>query len=254
MKEHWLLTALSYVAAAFIVYRLLPRKRRVKLETVKPLDGYKELEPAMDRRSVLQRNGIDPENYKPWLEPAKKTDAKAEVPKPEFSQAMYDAAFWRRRAEQLEIEAERERTVRKAVTASDIIARREEADRRVRDSYEKRYAELMRKRELEVHPLYSPSPLCAHYWIPTLGGNRVCAKCQGRNDIMLFTFNEKVEKIDPAFLRPGRCIMHHEFDKFSPAEADVWLKAHEGPPLLEKERDYRHISFTLAELYGRLRK
>ncbi len=68
---------------------------------------------------------------------------------------------------------------------------------------------------------------------------------QGREDIFLLTFNEDVDKIDPAFLRPGRCIAKIEFPKFAAAEAKEWFRAHgiEESPAGEQ---------TLAEMYARL--
>lgn len=70
---------------------------------------------------------------------------------------------------------------------------------------------------------------------------------QGRDDIMVFTFNEKIEEIDPAFLRPGRCIMTHEFQTFTAAEAKEWLGGR------GKSLEGRHGDYTLAELYGMTR-
>ena len=74
---------------------------------------------------------------------------------------------------------------------------------------------------------------------------------QGREDIFLFTFNEKVDKIDPAFLRSGRCIMHHEFGTFNMVEAEAWLAAH-GKKFHKDEFDacMKHGEMTLAEMYA----
>src|SRR4029077_3696398 len=46
---------------------------------------------------------------------------------------------------------------------------------------------------------------------------------QGREDVFLFTFNEQLEAIDPAMIRPGRCISQIEFQKFPQEEAQEWL-------------------------------
>lgn len=71
---------------------------------------------------------------------------------------------------------------------------------------------------------------------------------QGREDIFLPTFNEKIEEIDPAVTRPGRCISRLEFQKFTTEEAQEWLVKNKlgdqepsGADTLEP--------VTLAELY-----
>jgi len=70
---------------------------------------------------------------------------------------------------------------------------------------------------------------------------------QGREDVFLLTFNEDVSRIDPAFLRPGRCIAKVEFPLFHSAEAAEWLRARGAAnPLPEGER------MTLAGMYARL--
>ncbi|HXX93353.1 MAG TPA: AAA family ATPase [Planctomycetota bacterium] len=69
---------------------------------------------------------------------------------------------------------------------------------------------------------------------------------QGREDVFLLTFNEDVHRIDPAFLRPGRCIAKVEFPKFTPAEAALWLRAR-GVQGFESPGD-----MALAELYAKL--
>ncbi len=48
---------------------------------------------------------------------------------------------------------------------------------------------------------------------------------QGREDLFLVTLNEDVEHVDPAFLRPGRCVAHIRFPLFSREAATAWLKA-----------------------------
>ncbi len=69
---------------------------------------------------------------------------------------------------------------------------------------------------------------------------------QGREDIFLLTFNEKVERIDPAFLRPGRCVAKVEFLRFGPAEAAEWLRRRCAPAAAPRAET------TLAEIYARL--
>ena len=42
---------------------------------------------------------------------------------------------------------------------------------------------------------------------------------QGRKDIFRLTFNEAVDRIDPEFLRPGRCIANLALRRFEPRGA-----------------------------------
>jgi hypothetical protein len=70
---------------------------------------------------------------------------------------------------------------------------------------------------------------------------------QGRQDVFVLTFNEEVSRIDPAFLRPGRCLAQVEFQPFSPTEAAEWLRARQA------KLDSIPLKPTLAELYARLR-
>jgi hypothetical protein len=69
---------------------------------------------------------------------------------------------------------------------------------------------------------------------------------QGREDLFILTFNEQIDRIDGAFLRPGRCITKTEFMKFSPSDAASWLRAHEAHDL--------HVSqdVSIAELYAKI--
>src|SRR5579871_1806079 len=69
---------------------------------------------------------------------------------------------------------------------------------------------------------------------------------QGREDIFIVTFNEAITKIDPAFLRAGRCISKIEFEKFKKEEARRWL--------LKKgvEHAIVHDEMALCDLYSKL--
>lgn len=69
---------------------------------------------------------------------------------------------------------------------------------------------------------------------------------QGREDLFLITFNEELTRIDPAFLRPGRCITKIEFPKFTGADGTAWLKA-KGVA----DGDFTQ-EITIAELYAKL--
>ncbi len=71
---------------------------------------------------------------------------------------------------------------------------------------------------------------------------------QGREDIFLPTFNEKIEEIDPAVTRPGRCISRLEFQKFTSDEAKDWISKNAMGPMEPSGADtFEDVS--LAELY-----
>ena len=70
---------------------------------------------------------------------------------------------------------------------------------------------------------------------------------QGRQDIFVLTFNEEVDRIDPAFLRPGRCLARVEFEAFTPEAAAEWLRARGVKDAAVTGRP------TVAELYALLR-
>lgn len=72
---------------------------------------------------------------------------------------------------------------------------------------------------------------------------------QGREDLFLVTFNEEVRKLDPAVVRPGRCLVNIGFREFSPTAARAWLEEHD---VLDAEEMLPNRSYTLAELYARL--
>jgi hypothetical protein len=69
---------------------------------------------------------------------------------------------------------------------------------------------------------------------------------QGRENVYLITFNEDVEEIDPAFLRPGRCISNIGFTTFDNSAAIAWLKS----CIRHKEDIDCKGEKTLAELYA----
>ncbi|KAF0242820.1 MAG: AAA ATPase central domain-containing [Planctomycetota bacterium] len=68
---------------------------------------------------------------------------------------------------------------------------------------------------------------------------------QGREDLFLVTLNEEIERVDPAFLRPGRCVAHIRFPLHSPEAATAWLRSrgHEGGGNDE--------AMSLADLYAK---
>lgn len=71
---------------------------------------------------------------------------------------------------------------------------------------------------------------------------------QGLRVIFLLTANEKIEFIDPAILRPGRCIQTVYFDVFTPVQAVDWLAAHGRTDPFTSDK----TEFTLADLYALL--
>ncbi len=69
---------------------------------------------------------------------------------------------------------------------------------------------------------------------------------QGREDVFMITFNENLDKIDPAFARPGRCIQHHKFETFTRKEAEAWLDKHGNKTEFRPSKE----GASLAELYA----
>lgn len=69
----------------------------------------------------------------------------------------------------------------------------------------------------------------------------------GVNTIFLLTANEPVERIEPALLRPGRCIQELEFGLFNVEEATTWLRDHGSEEGWEGSNEV-----TLAEMYHTL--
>lgn len=69
---------------------------------------------------------------------------------------------------------------------------------------------------------------------------------QGQNIIYLFTANEHIETIDPAILRPGRCILNLEIKSWDKPEATNWLLARNRPELVTSLK----ATTSLAELYA----
>lgn len=67
---------------------------------------------------------------------------------------------------------------------------------------------------------------------------------QGREDLFLLTFNEELTRIDPAFLRPGRCLAKVEFSRFDAREAGEWLRAREWRGTVPS------AGMSIAEMYA----
>lgn len=65
---------------------------------------------------------------------------------------------------------------------------------------------------------------------------------QGLRTLFLITTNEKMEKLNPAVVRPGRCAVNIEISPFNKFEAEIWHKEHGFGGEVEK-------GGTLAELY-----
>lgn len=72
---------------------------------------------------------------------------------------------------------------------------------------------------------------------------------QGREDIFLLTFNEELREIDPAIVRPGRCISKLEFQKFPLEDAQSWLTRNGVGHLEPFGADRLSPVASLAELY-----
>lgn len=73
----------------------------------------------------------------------------------------------------------------------------------------------------------------------------------GRKDLFLVTFNEKLEELDPAITRPGRCNSIVKFNEFTKDEAKAWLEANKLPDFSQFLASNK-TSWTLAELYALL--
>jgi hypothetical protein len=71
---------------------------------------------------------------------------------------------------------------------------------------------------------------------------------QGTNAVFLFTANERIEDIDPALLRPGRCLQKLEFPRLTKEESKAWMQKHKG------NADEIGDEKTIAELYAILNK
>ena len=67
---------------------------------------------------------------------------------------------------------------------------------------------------------------------------------QGLPIVFLFTANEKLESIDPAVRRPGRCLSSSYFGALSPEQANQWLAAHGSEETVSHET-------ILADLYAK---
>lgn len=65
---------------------------------------------------------------------------------------------------------------------------------------------------------------------------------QGREDLFLVTFNEQIRELDPAVVRPGRCLMQLQFDALSAEQSLAWMGERGSFSIEDREH-------TLAELY-----
>jgi len=73
---------------------------------------------------------------------------------------------------------------------------------------------------------------------------------QGQKLIFLFTANESIEEVDPAILRPGRCLQNLEVSNWNWNAASNWVRNKVGPEkavaVLSKLKDKN----SLAEMYA----
>lgn len=67
---------------------------------------------------------------------------------------------------------------------------------------------------------------------------------QGLKLVLVMTTNEKLGDLHHAISRPGRCALHHEFEKLSSEEAKAWLEAHKVGDKFDGK------AHTIAELYA----
>lgn len=68
---------------------------------------------------------------------------------------------------------------------------------------------------------------------------------RGLRILVLVTTNEPIEKLHDAVSRPGRCAARVKFERFTPTEAEAWMR--------RRDADYADRKApTLADLYGRL--
>ena len=72
---------------------------------------------------------------------------------------------------------------------------------------------------------------------------------QDQKIIFLFTANEKIEDIDPAILRPGRCLQNVLIDDWNVEAAHNWLKEHD---IYDEHADNVTEKVSLASLYAML--
>ena len=73
---------------------------------------------------------------------------------------------------------------------------------------------------------------------------------QGLRAVFLITTNEKVQRVDPAIRRPGRCLQELELPNFTREQATEWLAAKQAEPVTVETGSEP----SLAELYERLHR
>lgn len=66
---------------------------------------------------------------------------------------------------------------------------------------------------------------------------------QGTKIMILVTTNENLGKLNPAVMRPGRCLSEIEFRRFIEEEARIWLRGSDCNAYLDGAQ-------TLSELYA----
>lgn len=71
---------------------------------------------------------------------------------------------------------------------------------------------------------------------------------QGVRTVFLLTANEEIEVIDPAVLRPGRCLAVNTFDKLKTKQAQAWLASRGS------DTELTNAEYSLADLYVILNK
>lgn len=69
---------------------------------------------------------------------------------------------------------------------------------------------------------------------------------QGQKLVLIFTANEQIDSIDPAILRPGRCLQNLEIPNWDKKDVDKWFKDRKA----ENKCQYAKDGMSLAEMYA----
>lgn len=65
----------------------------------------------------------------------------------------------------------------------------------------------------------------------------------GKEDIFVFSFNQKIDNINEALVRPGRCLSVMDFDKLNVDKSNAFLEKHRCEDIVDEPK-------TLGELYA----
>lgn len=73
---------------------------------------------------------------------------------------------------------------------------------------------------------------------------------QGQKLIFVFTANEQIDSIDPAILRPGRCLQNLEVPTWTKKDVEKWFKDQNAEKMCKFAKD----NMSLAEMYAILKE